>query len=95
LLAEKKRKAKAQRKTIVSSINVVFCSTYYYQVFPLNFQHQLNRNQQCPSSTITICSKEKLPCREFNKTDPKPKAIQKEIIYKNTNKNLKTTKTDF
>jgi hypothetical protein len=94
LLAEKKRKAKAQRKSILSSINAfsvaLTTNKCFLSTFSINSTEITNSHHQLSQSAP------KQNClAEFNKTDPKPKAIQKEIIYTNTNKNLKTTKTDF
>jgi hypothetical protein len=89
LLAEKKRRAKAQRKAIISSINVfsvvLTTNKCFLSTFSINSTEITNSHHQLSQS-----APKKNCLAEFNKTDPKRKAIQKEIIYKNTNKNLKT-----
>jgi hypothetical protein len=93
-LLKKEKKSKSSKKTILSSINVfsvvLTTNKCFLSTFSINSTEITNSHRQPPQS-----APQKNCLAEFNKTDPKPKAIQNEVIYKNTNKNLKTTKTDF
>jgi hypothetical protein len=95
LAGKKKRKAKAQRKTILSSINVfsvvLTTNKCFLSTFSINSTEITNSHHQLSQS-----APKKNCLAEFNKTDPKPQGHTKgDHIQKNTNKNLKITKTDF